>query len=1141
MKHFRLQDKNDGSLKSGEGWFPSIPFGSTAINAISDPDGGKGADPTSIPTPFARMDLVRTAFKFVNAKQLDGNSNFHNIVSQALDVGEIFFNAGSFGQSISIIEWDKNQEIQRLKNSPTHEMQNFGQTLEMYLVQDAKSFNFQSTNKVFVLLYNNNVIGGTSPVSLFFSGPNDFSLLDIPLPGGNKAFKHTLSLYERDESYIRYLFAMRAFNITNFASLFPEVNEYLDNTLKEISKINPNFFNELNQLQNSDYQSDYVSFNNNVFILNNLPLKQNNGSLPKQESDYTLLSSKYSQSPKPLVLKTRHAGVDANGSPMRYWQGTFDPNTPVPYEDPEKIGNRSLPGLTGIKYPYITIGDFLEPYIIKTVFPIDKTKFHDGNYSGSESQSEISYLLPLKKEFFDYFDVADLDSNVGDGKNMLEMQQVSGNAIRVNLRIPIKKGFINYERTYYGGIDALDTPKPDLENNKGAIIQKRFDLAIFPFLRFNENTTAEYRIALVDGDNSRLNINNDLQLSFLKLAKKPFAVDVVHSRKRVEKELKVLSGVEHFVIQQNFDAICVEVAGTNIRGMIIPNFPVKPAGGNQYTFAVDLGTTYTHIEYRINGGAIQPFSIDKEDIQLVKLHDPQFDQLNAVFPEVLEIFDMEFIPEIIGKDEEYYFPIRTSLLEVNNITENDVKFSLVERNIPFVYEKRPHKNHMSVFSGLKWGQDQQTSQRAESFIETILLLIRNKVLMGNGVLENTKLFWFYPLSMMEGRKYQLESKWNKHFTHYITTNPERKPKAISESIAPFFYYYKSESAISYDKPVISVDIGGETTDVVIFNKNNPSLLTSFRFAADAVFGNPYQQLAADNNGFVKRFGKEVDNILKQHNLGTLGTAYQQIKSKQALKDIIAFYFSLEKNKGLKDNNIQILFNQWLAENEDFKIVFVLFYASVVYHIARITKAKGYPMPRYITFSGTGSKILNIICPNNSPIEELSGLIFQKVLGSKEEKESISILRNELTPKEISCKGGIMMDRDLTMDQKQLREILLGIPDNQLADSQHTYKTVSNEHFLREVEQEVLAFYDFFMEIFDKNEFDFSKLLVNTAKLSQYRELMKKDVYNFINEGLNLKRLEIESEDQAIEETLFFYAIKGSIHNLIKEISETNKE
>ena len=51
-------------LKEGEDFFPSNFYSKVQIEAIPDPEGGNiKRPPTSIPSPFAAIDLTRTAFK----------------------------------------------------------------------------------------------------------------------------------------------------------------------------------------------------------------------------------------------------------------------------------------------------------------------------------------------------------------------------------------------------------------------------------------------------------------------------------------------------------------------------------------------------------------------------------------------------------------------------------------------------------------------------------------------------------------------------------------------------------------------------------------------------------------------------------------------------------------------------------------------------------------------------------------------------------------------------------------------------------------------------------------------------------------------------------------------------------------------
>ena len=62
-----------------------------------------------------------------------------------------------------------------------------------------------------------------------------------------------------------------------------------------------------------------------------------------------------------------------------------------------------------------------------------------------------------------------------------------------------------------------------------------------------------------------------------------------------------------------------------------------------------------------------------------------------------------------------------------------------------------------------------------------------------------------------------------------------------------------------------------------------------------------------------------------------------------------------------------------------KVVFLLFYSSIIYHVAQIMKAKSMDMPRYITFSGNGSRVISVLSDDKSLLEKFTKLIFEKIM------------------------------------------------------------------------------------------------------------------------------------------------------------------
>ena len=102
-KIFRL---HTGAGENIEHW-QEIPshLSDNFINSIEDPSGSTAhTQITSIPSPFARMDLVRTAFRYVTSKRaLEGTTIYHRMVSDCFDVAEIFFNIEALHEKIEIL------------------------------------------------------------------------------------------------------------------------------------------------------------------------------------------------------------------------------------------------------------------------------------------------------------------------------------------------------------------------------------------------------------------------------------------------------------------------------------------------------------------------------------------------------------------------------------------------------------------------------------------------------------------------------------------------------------------------------------------------------------------------------------------------------------------------------------------------------------------------------------------------------------------------------------------------------------------------------------------------------------------------------------------------------------------------------
>ena len=273
MGHVFRINKGDGhnSPTTIVDWNTSsaTPYNNGYVDEIADTTTTQ-KEITSIPSPFARIELVKEAFNKVVPKTISGMSVgevaqaiqgqtiYHKMVSDTLDVAQLFFSYPSMEDKLEIIVWQRNREIQQLLNSSSRSHNIIGKTLDMFLDQDALGkdpYNFGKLKNIFILKYKGDgqrqmhIIGATSPATLFFSTANNESGISKQLCfGTDYAFDQTYaSLDKRDPEFIKYLFAFR-FSNPSFNNDYPEVAKYLDAVYYILDN---NLKNIINGIQNA--------------------------------------------------------------------------------------------------------------------------------------------------------------------------------------------------------------------------------------------------------------------------------------------------------------------------------------------------------------------------------------------------------------------------------------------------------------------------------------------------------------------------------------------------------------------------------------------------------------------------------------------------------------------------------------------------------------------------------------------------------------------------------------------------------------------------------------------------------------------------------------------------------------------------
>ena len=1175
-KIFRL---HSGAAENIEHWQQiNNHISDRTIDTIQDPAGSNIATQiTSIPSPFARMDLIRTSFRFVNSsRNLESNTIYHRMVSECLDVAEIFFNIEAFKDKVELLEWDSgiylnnghieiepNSDLGRLLFSPNQKHKLLGETLKMFLLQDANAFNFHKLKNIYLLNYINgpeiiNIIGGTSPATMFFSTSNDLSFVDITF-GNDKMFDFNLCpLKDRGKEFIKYLFSLRsAYN--GFSEDFQEINNYLDLTFEQLDDT---LKETIRRFDENDYSKNYVGINingnagNTAKILGFNLLTKNYTFQPEVlENDFKIANTKPYSGFVPCVLPIHVFNEELNYIGGK-WLNNYHENVPSFEEQPLDL--RTLPNQKHIKYPYLTISDLLEPYIVKLPFPIDDTKFFDGNYISKNKETDHGFILPIKRQFFEFFSVKDLQGFVADGQKMFEIT-ANATGVKVTLRIPIQKGkYVQLSRLYNNNQFADRIQKADEQNNIGVVIENQMTVAIYPFVKVANEINPHYRVLCVDRDVAMLTKHLNYNLNFYTDLNPKNSISDLTKKNRSNKTQSHGVTTNYNIVEENFDFI--EITNGNANGILIPKFDFLEIPAHTFKFAIDFGTTNTHIEYK---STVQqdskPFDISESDIQYATLHapgektergfaNPKYD---GTIGRLTQIIEEEFLPRIIGKNVQHTFPQRTVINDNGIFNADESSFALGDFNIPFWYLKQDFRLNSEITSNLKWSDfktNKKLERRTKGFLKQLMLMIRNKVLLNKGNLSATEIVWFYPSSMPAFRRKFLKDAWEKYYKRYF--NNSNSLFSMSESLAPFYYFKERVGVSAAAHPVVLIDIGGGTTDAVIYKNNEPSLLTSFRFASNSLFGDGYGNTAS-TNGFVLKYENEIRNSLDNTNARKLMEIYDNIKSKSSKStELIEFFFSLEENKTIKDNKLPISFSKMLSDDTEFKIVFLIYYGAIIYHIAKLMKTKGYETPRYLTFSGNGSRTIKIINGGSdlTDLSEFTKLIFRDVFG-KELEYNIEIKLND-NPKEITCKGGLECTNYGLINniEESIKNVLVGTIDNKIVfeseekneNNTLLYSQIKNDSIIDSVINESNNFIDKFFDWNNKINY-YNKFGINPGSFDKYKTYLKEDIKSYLIDGIDEKLKETQDNINVnIEEPLFFYPLNGSLNKLAYKIYTDSK-
>ncbi len=1185
-------------------WSPSTVISESSFD-LEDIVFSRGASKagTSIPSPLARLELFDTAFHIVGddrKNNLKGRTIYHQLVSDCLDVMQMIFNSKNsdigIGKKLWFKEWKVRENIDKLKSKgDSHPNNLLAKSLEQIFF-DKINPRFTGVDSIFLIYYENKLLGGTSPLTLFFTSPNwsryisDGAISNIPQSADGDVFfdDDYRPLHERDKAFVSYVYKLLLQNRTAF-NRSEGLKKYINRSIDVIEQEKPGWklqfqdyngqsqstdsFDEEMPVQQSRLDSEYskilTNIDNKFLTINGInfyhQIEQNVTENIKAVSDFVIRAtqSRYAHEMDdanvkhnihpPLVL------VDGMNIPGDYMErnAPWNPNTKLKRQyfwGPKKLlplYERKLPqgsSLSTINYPFVTTDDFLEDCLIEVPFKLNNYKFFTG-FNG-----DFKYLLPIKKEYFNFFNLDDLKKNL--------TITINEGQVRVNLRIPIrnKKGTtdISFSRIY------------DKQSNN--ISEAKIGLGIFPFYKIindDEDVKAlnDYTILLADKNNNvEINLIDFFKYENIITKKPETATSIERSRKGIT------AGSKYYSINGSFDLIELGIndSDKDIVGLIIPEWPEKNvmSTGKQFSFAIDFGTSNSHISYTDSKDSRvpKPFEIKDNDLQVVLLNKPENrSNLSETYrsgygslAELDSIVNREFMPIIFGDfpGSDFSFPIRTATCERADFKSNPAKI-FGNINIGFFIDHEESKpNDINYTTNLKWlfennTDDSSSTKRIESFLTEILLIIRNKVILNNGEIKETKICWMKPQSMGQAINDQLVDAWNVA-TKRVFKNIERvfETTAISESLAPYYYFkfgpdgnFKNRAADS-----INIDIGGGTTDVIYLNKKaNNYISTSFRFAANDIWGSGIIEGLKDN-GFIKNFLDFNDKNKRQRDLADSVLDSFLTNAAYKSEDVVSLLFKydniLKFSESIKRNNPELLF------------IFYLHYSAIIYHVIQLLESKNIDMlPKYFTFTGKGSQYIRLMCGDDK-LTEFTTLLLKSFTQLKIDNGFKVILSDK--PKEVTANGGVLF---LTADPGD--KILLKADDELIhfggsTDFNTTFrkgyttndKALKNEQFNKSVLSNLQSFIDKLLLVESENGVVEERLAIakflkgyNIKNLNLfYKELTNGNCAesgSIINDSYESYIDKLAAKpSQEISESFFFYGLKDSLYQLSKNIVES---
>lgn len=1099
----------------------------THINdGLTERGAGLGKLGSSMPSPLARLFLFSAALREVNdlegrepgeghiGKPNDENklepTPYHDLVGEMLDMLEFVFKYGD-EPDFHVQRWDLGIECEALDNSKVAAHHQLASAL-----RSAFEFGVLKGQTIYLFKWKDDVIGGTSPISLVYTSANLRSVLkNMRFTGdaGNILFSdEALPLHKRDKAFREYLYRLRYTDLPGVGDGTPlsQLSRYVqdsaanyDPALNATVVSNPSDYKGVRNLQ---------SQGSNVKVSGvQLRVSDHTVVINPTTSDYILKpTAKYyqhgeSDTKVPMIL-TKHGDDGLIYAAGRKWNTNSDKIDKVL---PKDIYDRHLPGFgQQVKYPYLTVSDFFEDKVIEVSYEVNKEKF----FTGCEKQ--LSFLLPLKKIFFDYFNVSDLYDEDGKYSKMLVVEYDEDRSkLTVKLNLPLVNGHsICLHKTY----DTSECSEEKLDCYDGA---RTFDFAIFPFYRLEPDTSHNvYNVMLgktIDG----------VTMKFFEPTSTPKGTSTevpVVGKHRTFKGKNSQLATDHIRVNGAFSYAELTISeGSEVSALILPIFKKvnsNPAVATQeFLFSIDFGTTNTHVSYVMSKqgmpfghNQVKSFNYAEDDTQMVMFNNKEGAREFGAFATALK---RELVPSTFG--ETIKFPMRTATYQVSG-TPNGLEM-FFNTNIGFNYGEDISRSS-DYKTNIKWDRfDGNANERMSTYFAQMLWMMKNKSVLNDGS-DSFKLVVTYPISMRPNDLNNFKNAWN---------NAIREVQCVvdiryrTESVAPYYSYL---AGLAYGEPYANMDIGGGTTDILYVNpfSGEANVFSAF-FAANDLWNDGIDRVnrALKANGFVKYY-----NAVQGKMLGDKRADFEAVlNTASSSADIISYLFSNDNWSRLSNT---------LQRSPKMMQLPVIHFSALAFYMAYALHMAELDVPRNLSFTGMGSKYIKLLSSAESDISRLVNAIFHyagkaDVLdNSKLQNASVNVSFAP-NPKEVTAMGALIsLNYDKPINPSE--DIYFGY------EEEDPEKTMRYQNITADVQDSVVRLFRKFTSMFQSEEvldvlsdLGYSVDEDVTGKLSQYAVQSLRQMKDSSSEG--------QKATDKLKEPMFFWPLKNSLYIIGKELSD----